>query len=28
MEVHYSPEQAVKAHQAVSGKVMVPYVTQ
>ena len=25
MEVHYSPEQAVKAHQAVSGKVMVPY---
>ena len=25
MEVHYSPEQAVKAHLAVNGKVMVPY---
>lgn len=24
MEVHYSPEQAVKAHQAVKGKLMVP----
>ena len=24
MEVHYSPEQAVKAHQAVRGKLMVP----
>jgi len=24
MEVHYNPEQAVKAHQAVRGKLMVP----
>ena len=24
MEVHYTPEQAVKAHQAVKGKLMVP----
>jgi hypothetical protein len=24
MEVHYSPEQAIKAHQAVKGKLMVP----
>ena len=24
MEVHYNPEQAVKAHQAVRGKVIVP----
>ena len=24
MEVHYSPEQAIKAHKAVRGKVMVP----
>jgi L-ascorbate metabolism protein UlaG (beta-lactamase superfamily) len=24
MEVHYTPEQAVKAHQAVGGKLMVP----
>ena len=24
MEIHYSPEQAVKAHQAVNGKLMVP----
>ncbi len=24
MEVHYTPEQAVKAHQAVRGKLMVP----
>ena len=23
-EVHYTPEQAVKAHQAVKGKLMVP----
>ena len=25
MEVHYSPEQAVKAHQAIKGKTMIPY---
>jgi len=24
MEVHYNPEQAVKAHQAIKGKIMVP----
>jgi len=24
MEVHYTPEQAVKAHQAVRGKLIVP----
>ena len=24
MEVHYTPEQAVKAHEAVRGKLMVP----
>jgi hypothetical protein len=24
MEVHYTPEQAIKAHEAVRGKLMVP----